>query len=95
MALVWFLGFIGAFLVLTIHFSRRRFKRRDRIDGLGPARLSWVVIAPRKAWRILQGESPCRGRASHPPVSSLASVAESPEGGEQDRRSVDRESCRP
>jgi hypothetical protein len=31
----------------------------------------------KKAWRILQGESPCRVRASHPPVSSLASMAES------------------
>jgi hypothetical protein len=54
------------------------------------------VIAPRQAWRFLQGESPCRARASHPPVSSLASVAESAVvAGEQDRRSVDRESCRP
>ena len=40
-------------------------------------RLSASVIAPRKAWRLLQGESPCRVRASHPPVSSLASMAES------------------
>ncbi len=35
------------------------------------------VIAPSEAWRILQGESPCRERVSHPPVSSLAPVAES------------------
>jgi hypothetical protein len=34
------------------------------------------VIAPRQAWRLLQGESPCRVRVSHPPVSSLASMAE-------------------
>jgi hypothetical protein len=34
------------------------------------------VIAPRKAWRLLQGASPCRVRASHPPVASLASLAE-------------------
>ncbi|MGH8601668.1 MAG: hypothetical protein ACREXR_02470, partial [Gammaproteobacteria bacterium] len=53
------------------------------------------VIAPRQARRFLRGESPRRVRASHPPVSSLAPVAESPEGGEQDRRSVDRASCRP
>jgi hypothetical protein len=35
------------------------------------------VITPRQAWRLLQGESPCRVRASHPPVSRLASMAES------------------
>jgi hypothetical protein len=40
-------------------------------------RLTAGVIAPRKAWRLLQGESPCRVRARHPPVSSLASMAES------------------
>jgi len=39
-------------------------------------RLTRGVIAPRKAWRLLQGERPCRGRMSHPPVSSLASMAE-------------------
>src|SRR5262249_44209265 len=40
-------------------------------------RLMPGVLAPRKAWRLLQGASPCRVRASHPPVSSLASMAES------------------
>jgi len=35
------------------------------------------VIAPRKAWRLWQGESPWRVRASHPPVARLASLAES------------------
>ena len=35
------------------------------------------VLAPRKAWRLWQGESPCRVRASHPPVASRASMAES------------------
>jgi hypothetical protein len=40
-------------------------------------RLKRGVLAPRKAWRLLQGERPCRVRASHPPVSSLASMAES------------------
>src|SRR5262249_18179026 len=33
------------------------------------------VLAPRLAWRLWQGASPCRGRASHPPVASLASMA--------------------
>ena len=49
----------------------------------------------KKAWRLLQGESPCRVRARHPPVASLASMAESWRHGEQDGRSVDSESCRP
>jgi hypothetical protein len=40
-------------------------------------RLRPGVIAPRKAWRLLLGESPSRARASHPPVSRLASMAES------------------
>ena len=35
------------------------------------------VIAPREAWRLLQGQRPCRVRASHPAGSSLASLAES------------------
>ena len=39
-----------------------------------------LVIAPGEARRILLGESPGRVRVSHPPVSSLASVAESREG---------------
>ncbi len=50
------------------------------------------VIAPGEARRILRGESPRRVGVSHPPVSSLASVEESKD--EQDRRSVDKESCR-
>jgi len=33
--------------------------------------------APSEAWCVLQGASPCRVRASHPPVASVASVAES------------------
>ena len=44
----------------------------------------FIKIAPRKARRILPGESPCRVwvlrgacvRVSHPPVSSLGSMAE-------------------
>ena len=38
--------------------------------------VSSIVSAPSEAWCILQGESPCRVRVSHPPVSSLACVAE-------------------
>ncbi len=34
------------------------------------------VRAPSKAWRILQGASPCRVRFNQPPVSSVAPVAE-------------------
>jgi len=49
----------------------------------------------KKAWRLLQGESPCRVRASHPPVSRLASMAEPWGHGAQDGRSVDRVSWRP
>ena len=45
---------------------------RRASSAMGPS-----AIAPRKAWRLLQGESPCRVRASHPPVSSRASMAES------------------
>ena len=54
----------------------------------------FAVIAPSKARRIFQGESPCREgdqqwfpvRVSHPPVSSLGPMAELPEriGTEQD-----------
>ena len=49
----------------------------------------------KQAWRLLQGESPCRVRASHPPVASLASMAEPWKHGEQEGRSVDRVSWRP
>ena len=53
-------------------------------DGKKPPRLMLGVIAPREARRILQGASPCREerqqwlsvRVSHPPVSSLGSMAE-------------------
>jgi hypothetical protein len=46
----------------------RRFSFRRQVSA--------SVTAPRKAWRLLQGESPCRVRGSHPPVSRLASMAE-------------------
>jgi len=45
--------------------------------AVGQRQVSGCVIAPRKAWRLLQGESPGRVRGSHPPVSRLASMAES------------------
>jgi len=50
-----------------------------RLDayGLKAAPLSSAVSAPSEAWCILQGSSPCRVRVSHPPVSSVAPVAES------------------
>jgi len=41
-----------------------------------PKSLSMCHFAPSKARRILRGESPRRVRVSHPPVSSLACVAE-------------------
>ena len=40
-------------------------------------RVSAGVSVPSEAWCVLQGASPCRVRASHPPVASVASVAES------------------
>jgi len=39
--------------------------------------LSCCVLAPRKAWRLVPGARPGRVRARHPPVSRLASRAES------------------
>jgi hypothetical protein len=52
------------------------------------------VIAPRKAWRLLQGESPCRVRVATHPYRVLRPWR-SRESGEQDGRSVDRASWRP
>ncbi len=60
-----------------------------------PKPLIGGVSAPSEAWCVLQGASPCRVRASHPPVASVASVAELETSSEQDRRSVHSESCRP
>ena len=37
-----------------------------------PPRLRPSVSAPSKAWRFLQGGSPCQGRARHPPVPRVA-----------------------
>ena len=45
-------------------------------DGEDHAVSQLFVSAPSEAWCILQGESPCRERVSHPPVSSVAPVAE-------------------
>ena len=41
-----------------------------------PSPQSPAVSAPSEVWCILQGVSPCRVRVSHPPVSSVAPVAE-------------------
>lgn len=41
-----------------------------------PTPLKLAVSTPSEAWCILQGVSPCRVRVSHPPVSSVAPVAE-------------------
>jgi uncharacterized protein len=38
--------------------------------------LSYYVSAPRKAWRIWSGESPGMARANHPPLPSVAPLAE-------------------
>ena len=35
-----------------------------------------IVSAPSEAWRFQRGESPCQGRANHPPVPSVAVVEE-------------------
>src|SRR5712691_2078213 len=61
------------------------------------ARLRPSVIAPRQAWRLLQGASPGRVRGSHPPVARRASMAESwlSAHDAHDGRSVDRVSGRP
>jgi hypothetical protein len=48
----------------------------ERDTANSAALLNLYVIALGKARRILQGESPCRVRASHPPVSRLAAEAE-------------------
>ena len=38
--------------------------------------MNLIVSAPSEAWRFLQGESPCQGRANHPLVPSVAVVEE-------------------
>ena len=43
---------------------------------LQPAAAQFCVSAPSEAWCILRGASPRRVRVSHPPVSSVAPVAE-------------------
>jgi len=48
----------------------------SRAWGFESSDSDYDVIAPSKARRILRGESPRRARASHPPVSSLGSMAE-------------------
>jgi len=84
--------------VRGVAHPRRRPAFRSPLPG---GRLKRDVSAPSEAWRFLPGESPGRVRASHPPVSSVAPLAErcrwSRDCGtrEQQGRSVHRESCRP
>lgn len=69
--------------------SHRDERRRFWLPG--------EALSRQEVWRILLGESPGRERVNHPPVSSVAPAAESGavSPGEQGRRSVHRESCRP
>lgn len=53
----------------------RRCSRRATRCARG-TRLSWGVSAPRKAWRIWSGESPGMVRVNHPPLPSVAPLAE-------------------
>ena len=64
----------GAGRLLKSHITRRSFGRNLRFASFAPH--SFNVSAPSEAWCTLQGESPCRVRANHPPVSSVALVAE-------------------
>jgi len=43
--------------------------------------VSFIVSAPSEAWCIWRGASPRRVRVSHPPVSSVAPVAEFRDAG--------------
>jgi hypothetical protein len=56
-------GFAGDYLQPTLRSGFRQ-------------RLKPGVLAPSKAWRLFPGESPGRGRGSHPPGASLAAMAE-------------------
>jgi len=77
----------AAYVSHSIHFSAGKFSTVVRnwsenyptrqSSGRLTAAADFGVGAPSEAWCILQGESPCRVRVSHPPVSSVAPVAES------------------
>ncbi len=41
-----------------------------------PTEISRIGSAPGEAWRLFQGESPCRVRPNRPPVSSVADMEE-------------------
>ncbi len=58
---------------------------RKSVSLNAPAPLCSTVTAPSEAWCILRGESPRQVRVSHPPVPSVAPVAESTRVGEQNR----------
>jgi len=73
----WIFILVASFIILTgwtlavlmIVAGRRLSKFRSRTFCL-------VVSAPSEAWCILRGARPRRVRDSHPPVLSVASVAE-------------------
>ena len=75
---------------ITRRFNRNRLQRRcvkfvllskqgdapKPIGFVAGGPVKRVVRAPSEAWCILQGESPCRARANHLPVLSVAPTAE-------------------
>ena len=54
----------------------RENRTSGTVRGVPGNRHSYRESAPSEAWCILQGASPCLVRSSHPPVSSVAPVAE-------------------
>jgi len=63
-------------LIEKIEKPNKSFERDVVCAAASPTPLKLSVSAPSEAWCILQGESPCRVRVSHSPVSSVAPVAE-------------------
>jgi len=53
----------------------RAFCKYAKVSPLSSA-ADESVRAPSEAWCIFQGASPCRVRANHPPISSVAPMAE-------------------
>ena len=52
---------------------RGSLARKERSLGAGYRQ---AVSAPSKAWRFLQGESPCGVRTNHPLLPSVATATE-------------------